>query len=155
MTKEIERKFLVNNFPKELIKNAETKSIHQGYLFLEGDRELRVRRKGSHYFMTRKSGEGIIRDEFEAPISKEVYDMLWPLTDGRQVTKIRHSFVFDGKILELDTFEGKLEPLTILEVEFDTEKEANEYIPPNFVAREITFDNRYRNAELATTGKPE
>ena len=155
MTKEIERKFLVNEFPRELIKNAEKKQIYQGYLFLKDDQELRVRRKGNNYFMTRKSGEGIIRDELEAPISKEVYDMLWPLTDGRQVVKIRHSFVFDGHILELDDFGGKLEPLKILEVEFNSEEEAKQYIPPHFAAREITFDHRYRNAELATLGKPE
>ena len=154
MIKEIERKFLVDNVPQELLRNAETQRIMQGYLFMEEGKELRIRKKGTHFFMTKKTGNGLIREELETPITKEVYDMLWPFTDDKCIIKTRYSFVYQQRVLELDCFEGDLHPLTVLEVEFPTVEEAKAYAPPPFVIEEITTDNRYKNVSLAINGAP-
>ena len=154
MAEEIERKFLVNNFPVDLVQHSESQRVNQGYLFHEKHAELRVRQKGNRFFLTKKSGSGLVRDEEELEISEEVFNLLWPFTHGKRINKVRYSIDIEGKTVEIDDFSGDLEPLTILEVEFNSEQLAHAYTPPKFVEREITEDSRYKNANLALNGKP-
>ena len=155
MAKEIERKFLVKDFPIDLIRKGEAHRITQGYIIKEDNKELRVRQKGHNYYLTEKSGDGLAREETELPISEEVYDLLWSYTEGRQIKKIRYTFEYQNHTLELDDFGGPLEPLTILEVEFNSEDEAKDFTPPEFAEEEITTDNRFKNINLAIHGKPD
>jgi adenylate cyclase len=46
------------------------------------DTELRVRRKGDETVLTVKRGRGLDRGEQEVAISAEVFETLWPLTEG-------------------------------------------------------------------------
>jgi CYTH domain-containing protein len=80
--------------------------------------------------------------------------MLWPLTAGRRVEKTRYVIDQSGYCLELDLFRGALTPLMLLEVEFESVAGSQDFIPPNFVGREVTLDRAYSNAMLATTGLP-
>ena len=50
---------------------------------------------------------------------------------------------------ELDIYYGELEGLITVETEFKSEKEANEFIVPNWYGKEITYDKRYKNKNLA------
>ena len=78
--KEIERKFRIKKLPENL-ESFPSKSIKQGYISIGDDgTETRIRQKGEKYFKTTKSGEGMVRDEFEAEISKEDFETLWPQT---------------------------------------------------------------------------
>ena len=89
MNVEIERKFLVQEIP-DLLENLNFNSIMQGYLCADADRnEIRLRRKGDKYYLTVKNGSGRIRNETEVDISREQFDLLWPLTDGRRVEKTK------------------------------------------------------------------
>ena len=155
MAIEIERKFLVKQLPEAELKQALVEQIQQGYLIRESAREVRIRRKGDLFFLTEKKGSGLRREEHEILITEAMFDALWPLTRGMQLAKARSTFTLDGHQLELDIYQGDLEPLMVLETEFETEEQAHAWSPPWFAGPEVTGDKRYKNVQLAMAGKPD
>ncbi len=150
---EKERKYLLNHLPNELTNEM---NVHQGYLAID-DPEVRVRQKGDKFFVTRKSGEGFIREEVEEEISSEVFDILWPATVGKRIKKTRYELLGpDGYVWEVDQYHGCLSGLIIAEVELrPTDTEA--VIPATIkevLITEVTDDKRYKNNNLATSGLP-
>ncbi len=144
---EIERKFLV----KEAPDGVHGVSIEQGYLALDGDVEVRMRRRGDAALtLTIKAGAGRTRIEQELELDPASFEELWPLTQGRRVSKQRARL---GAI-ELDVYRGALAGLEVAEVEFDTEASADAYEPPAWLGRELTGDSRYSNRNLALHGRP-
>ena len=123
MPLEIERRFLLDEEPEALIFSKELTEgvdITQGY-FSSGDYGLRLRssydfKSGTtEFFMTHKTGTGLVREETEIAIPVEVYDMLYPLTEGAELTKRRRHL---GR-WEIDEFDGPLKGLWIAEIEID------------------------------------
>lgn len=154
MAQEIERKFLLDSVPVDKIREARQMSIIRGYLLLDERRELRIRKIDNRYYMTRKSGFGLVREEYEVEIDETLFKFLWPLTEGRRLEKVRYAFNYRHYLCELDNYSGSLAGLVILEIEFPTVEEAGNFSPPSFVKREITDDPRYKNSRLAELGKP-
>jgi adenylate cyclase len=151
---EIERKFLVDDLPD--LRGCESVEIEQGYLALgdAGGAEVRLRRKGDELVLTVKGGSGEVRTEEEIELDHDRFESLWPLTEGRRVTKTRYP-IPDGELtVELDLYSGKLEGLSTAEVEFAAEEDADRYRPPEWLGSEVTGDERYANARLATGGMP-
>ena len=149
---EIERKFLVAEMPG--VESGRTE-IEQGYLALDGETEVRLRRAGVDFFLTAKSGHGEVREEVEVPIDPGVFARLWNLTKGRRVSKTRH-YVPLGEELraEVDVYDGALAGLRTVEVEFDSREDAERFRPPAWFGEELTGDPRYANQTLATVGLP-
>jgi adenylate cyclase len=152
---EIERKFLVTGDPEG--EPAETWHIEQGYLALadDGGAEVRLRRAADDLFLTVKGGAGRSRVEEEIDIDDEVLESLWPLTEGRRITKTRHRIPHGERKIDLDVFEGQLEGLRLAEVEFPDDQAADAFEPPEWFGQEVTGDRRYLNETLATEGAPE
>ena len=153
MATEIERRFLLEALPPEWTANCER--IQQGYLLAEEGRVLRVRKYGEHHIMTVKYGSGLSREEHEQDIPAALFDMLWPLTEGRRNDKLRYRHAQDGHIFEIDVFADNLAQLIILEIEFASEAEARAFTPPGAAGREVTLDHRYSNAYMALHGLPD
>lgn len=151
---EIERKFIISQLPERFLKNAQSVEIEQGYLILEGDRELRIRKRDNKFWITLKQGSGLKRFEQEESISAELFSMLWPLTEGKRIEKVRYLIELNGHTLEIDIFSGALTSLIILEVEFSSVEESRSFKSPDFVMKEVTEDKSYKNAALATRGLP-
>jgi CYTH domain-containing protein len=149
---EVERKFLVPDTPD--LYETESDEIEQGYLAIGADGEVRLRRKGEKLVLTAKRGAGISRDEAEVELDPEVFERLWPLTEGRRLHKRRHVIPHGDRIVELDVYEGDLEGLVVAEIEFDSEDDAGRFEPPDWIGEEVTGDERYLNETLATRGAP-
>jgi CYTH domain-containing protein len=149
---EVERKFLVPDTPD--LDDTESDEIEQGYLAIGADGEVRLRRKGEKLVLTAKRGAGISRDEAEVELDPEVYERLWPLTEGRRLHKRRHVIPHGDLTVELDVYEGDLEGLVVAEIEFDSEDDAGRFEPPDWIGEEVTGDERYLNETLATRGAP-
>ncbi|MEP3331522.1 CYTH domain-containing protein [Sedimentitalea sp.] len=151
---EVERKFLVASLPD--LGQARSVQIRQGYLTSKQDTvEIRLRQKGDTYLTTLKKGAGLERIECEAEISQDHFDLFWPATEGRRVEKARWTGTLEsGRVFELDIFDGRLAPLTLVEVEFDNVADATAFQPPPWFGRDVTDDARYSNASLAATGTP-
>jgi adenylate cyclase len=150
---ETERKFLVVAEKAPPLPTAVL--IEQGYLVFQNPPEalveLRIRRiDEGDCFLTLKSGTPPVRLEVELSIGPEQFSQLWPLTEGRRVSKRRHRIpVTAGLIAELDVYHGPQAGLQTVEVEFSSELQGREFVPPAWFGSEVTGDARYTNAELA------
>lgn len=124
--------------------------ISQGYLEVPSG-ELRLRRKGERCFLTVKGDGTLSREEFETEIPEWTFNQLWPATDGRRVEKTRYALPHDGLTLEIDLYEGHLEGLRTLEVEFPDEATAARFQLPAWIegAVNVTSDKRFKNKSLA------
>jgi CYTH domain-containing protein/CHAD domain-containing protein len=149
---EIERKFLITEMPRG---ESSRTAIEQGYLALDAEVEVRLRRAGDELFLTAKGGHGEIREEVEVSIESGAFAALWPLTAGRRVRKVRHVVPLAyGLRAEVDVYEAGLDGLRTAEVEFDSPEAARAFTPPSWFGRELTGDRRYANQTLATAGLP-
>lgn len=154
MAKEIERKFLLAELPS-VAEGRQSVDIEQGYLAIDAETEVRVRRAGRECFMTVKGGHGEVRDEIEIPIGDDHFEALWQLTEGRRLAKSRLLIPLEGGLdVELDVFSGVLEGLLIAEVEFDREADSRDFEPPDWLGEEITGNDRYAGQRLAVNGAP-
>jgi CYTH domain-containing protein len=152
---EIERKFLVRRLPADLVRR-DGAAIRQGYLIAtETGIELRIRQKREIFYQTVKLGSGLARTEIEIELTRDQFQKLWPFTAGRRVTKTRFTLPVGAHTAELDRFEGNLNGLTLVEVEFDSRRASAAFDPPEWFGHEVTEDERYKNKHLAVHGIPE
>lgn len=146
---EIERKFSVKHLPDNLGDYAKQR-IKQGYISIGNDgKEIRLRSKGDDYFLTVKSSSGLVRSEYEIKITKEQFKDLWPATEGKRLEKTRYLIPSN---IELDIYHGDLDGLITAEVEFNSEKASEEFVPPEWFGEELTYEKKYKNSALAMEG---
>jgi CYTH domain-containing protein len=149
---EIERKFLVPTAPDQLGAGSR---IEQGYLAVDGDVEVRVRRGESGDRLTVKAGSGLVRTEIDLPLDAGAAEALWPHSAGRQIRKVRHEVAVDGGwTAEVDVYDGDLRGLCVAEVEFPTTEDAAAFTPPSWFGEELTGRPGWSNADLASHGRP-
>lgn len=144
---EIERKFLVKTLPENL-EQYPVKEIEQGYLSTHP--VVRIRRSNDNYILTYKGGGMMVREEYNLPLTKESFEHMKPKADGIFIEKKRYLIPYNEKLtIELDIFSGELAPLVLVEVEFDTEEEANAFTPPEWFGEDVTFSTEYHNSTLS------
>lgn len=154
--KEIEKKFLIKRLPEGL-ENCEKVRIEQGYLNTSDGPTLRIRRQMQEYILCYKSkmkseeNVAIVCKEEELPLTKEAYNHLKDKIDGSMITKTRYLIPLKDELTaELDIFDGYLEGLRMVEVEFENEEMATRFTPPNWFGKDVTFDPRFRNSYLSS-----
>jgi adenylate cyclase len=150
---EIERKFLLHGLPS-VLAFARRKPIRQGYVALDGDTEVRVRRTPAGSTLTIKRGSGEVRLEEELELEPRQADALWELTDGRRLEKTRREMRVDGAEATVDEYSGALDGLVVAEVEFEDEAAARAFTPPPWFGREVTGEPGYANRSLGAHGLP-
>ena len=151
---EIEKKYLVTRIPAETERLTGT-PIEQGYLAITSDgKEIRLRRKGDRFFQTVKKGSGLVRTEVEIELTEKQFAVLWPMTEGRRVSKHRYEVPIAGHVCELDVFGRSLAGLVLAEVEFASIDESRRFVPPDWFDKDVTEDERYKNKQLAQHGIP-
>ncbi|MDD6660369.1 MAG: CYTH domain-containing protein [Lachnospiraceae bacterium] len=145
---EIERKFLVPVLPENLA-SCPCHLIEQAYLCTSP--VVRIRRQDDDFILTYKGSGMMAREEYNLPLTKESYEHLLPKADGIVITKKRYVLPLGTENLkaELDIFEGRHEGLRIVEVEFESEEQANRFTPPAWFGEDVTFDGRYHNSHLS------
>ena len=150
---EIERKFLLGGLPPALAF-ARRRAIHQGYVAIDGDTEVRIRRTPKGSTLTIKHGSGEVRVEEELELDERRADALWELTEGRRLQKVRREMRVDGIDVEVDEYSGALDGLVVAEVEFVDEASSQAFEPPSWFGREVTGDPAYANRNLSMFGIP-
>lgn len=144
---EIERKYLVKTLPENL-ESYPCKEIEQGYL--NTDPVVRIRRSNDNYILTYKGKGLMVREEYNLPLNAESFAHLKEKIDGRLIKKRRYLIPYNDKYtIELDVFDGDLAPLQLAEVEFETEEEANSFLPPEWFGEDVTFSTTYHNSTLS------
>lgn len=144
---EIERKYLIEKLPAHL-EQYPCKEIEQGYL--NTDPVVRIRRSNDKYTLTYKGKGLMVREEYNLPLNAESFAHLKEKIDGRLIKKRRYLIPLDeSHTIELDIFEGDLAPLQLAEVEFESEEDANAFVPPSWFGEDVTFSTAYHNSTLS------
>lgn len=148
---EIERKFLLKNDDwKPLV--SKTCVIRQGYLQsgLETAQKssVRIRISNHNANINIKSVDLIMtRQEYEYEIPLEdAEQMLNTLCTDVVIEKTRYYVSVASHTWEIDIFEGDNAGLQMAEIELNSEDEAFE--KPDWIAEEVTNDERYYNIHL-------
>ena len=133
---EIEKKFKVKQLPDNL-DGYEQKHIEQGYLSLAAGSDD-------------KNTDFRINNEIEVFLTKEGYEHLKEKVDDNLIIKTRYIIPLeDGHTGELDVFGGVLEGLYFIEVEFESEDDAKNFLPPDWFGENVSDDKRYANSYLS------
>lgn len=155
---EIERKYLIE-YPDiawlEKLPNCEKIEIIQTYLRSEKDEEVRVRQRGADghylYFETiKRSLTSLKRVEIERRLTQEEYLHLLMEADTskRQIRKNRYCLTYKNQYFEIDVYPFWKDK-AIAEIELSDEDASVEFPEEIHVIKEVTEDERYRNAALA------
>jgi len=145
----VERKFLVGQVPK-ILGLRDGLRISQGYLAVENDgSEVRIRKtdKGASLFVKNSSGKSQV--EVEVPLTADQVNALWPLTEGRRMSKVTYQLDVGDTPVTLDMYEGQLSWLHIAEAEFKGRALAEAFTPPPWFKREVSDLPAYKQSNLA------
>ncbi|MCX2576217.1 CYTH domain-containing protein [Pedobacter sandarakinus] len=148
MGKEIERKFLVDHAKWSQLDKPLGREFRQGYISINPDKTVRVRIAEGQAWLTIKgitTGATRLEYEYEIPVA-EAAELLNHFADD-EVQKTRYLIEYATKIWEIDVFDGENEGLIIAEIELETEQDAFEL--PEWIAEEVTDDERYYNSNLS------
>jgi len=148
---EIERKFLVKQELWDVLAKPDGKHYRQGYLLNGEDRVVRIRVAGEQGYITIKGmAEGISRLEFEYPIPKSEAEEMLLRFNPEGTEKIRYRIPAGGDLTwEVDVFLGTNQGLIVAEIELSSEDQP--FDRPEWIAAEVTYDDRYSNSNLALT----
>ena len=156
---EIERKFLVNKMPEEL-ENYKKIEIEQGYISTKPT--IRIRKANGKHILTVKSkfgvckneGDPIVNNEHELEITEKEYERLKEKLSNEVLVKTRYLIPLeDGLIAELDVFKGRFLGLVFAEVEFPSLEAANNFNKPDWLGKDVSDDQRYRNSKIVNLDK--
>jgi len=155
-TIEEERKYIVELTGELPVDCIET-DITQTYLTGDPDSEIRVRCRGREghqnvYVHTiRKRLSSTQELVTERQINANLYESLLQQADPwrHTINKKRHSFIWKGQFFELDTYEGPLDGLVVLETKGIAEGEPVKFPPFLRIVEEITGNADYYNYNLA------
>ena len=148
MAIEIERKFLVQS---DLFKRMAFHhfKIIQGFLSKDPKRTIRIRLKENKAYLTIKgisSADGLSRFEWEKEITLNEAKDLLKLCQDDLIEKTRYLVKQKQHTFEVDVFEGRLEGLTIAEIELMSENE--HFDKPDWLGEEVTGNPKYYNSNL-------
>jgi CHAD domain-containing protein/CYTH domain-containing protein len=149
---EREARFLLTALPPRA-EAEQPSEIAQGWLpgsrLHEWIRRMRTG-DGERYWRAVEQGSGRARLEAEEESSREIFDALWPFTEGRRVAKRRYR-VHDGSLVwQIDEFTDR--ELVLAEVGLAgraKEVQLPDWLRP-LVVREITAEPAYLEVNLAT-----
>ncbi len=144
---EIERKFLIHSIPYNL-DDFKCRSITQAYLCTNP--VVRIRKDDDNYILTYKGKGHMVREEYNLALNEDAFNHLLKKADGNIISKLRYEIPIENNLLiELDIFKDKFSGLVLAEVEFASEEAANQFVPPDWFATEVTYDKEYHNSTMS------
>lgn len=142
---EIERKFKLEQFPA--LPELAFVEQWQGYLCV--DPEVRIRREVNHtegwerYVLCIKSVGDLVRHEVETALTREQFEELASMLAYPLIHKQLHAYRLEsGHVLECSSVDGGV--FSYAEVEFDSVDDAEAFVPPAFLGREMTYEKGFR-----------
>lgn len=155
---EVERRWLINkdDIPYDL-NTIEGEDQEQSYL--DDNPEIIIRRNnmGESFYIESKANRrenGLVDDKTEKTILEKDYNELFEDKKGNTLIKTRFTVREDDLVYIMDLYSNELSGVGILEIEFNGIDEANRFVAPEWVGREVTYDEDYYGYNLATRGAP-
>ena len=136
---ELERTFLAKSIPAGIMNGEEMLDI----MIPKSARHpvLRIRKKGDHFEITKKypvENDPSKQHEFTIPLKRDEFEELEKSVEGKRLEKIRYEYNYNGKKCEIDIFQGALLGLVLVDFEFETEKQKEDFKIPDFCLAEVT-----------------
>ena len=146
MNIEIERKFTVNEIPKNITNSF---VIEQFYMLIDKDfvQRLRIFDNKKAIISLKQNCSGLKRYEFEYEIPLVDAQKIISIGNFLNIKKIRHELIIDNIKWEVDQFLEKNEGLVIAEVELQNEDQKLNL--PKWIEKDVTNQNKYYNYNLA------
>ncbi len=149
---EVERRFLIKDIPS----GSELYSEITDYYVIDTTLRLRndKREKETLYKLSQKlrvdpeSTRMIMHTNLY--LTESEFNMFTALPFN-QLSKKRYKLDSDGTLAWVDVFEGVLNGLVIMEVDFGPDGDPEAFVVPSFVVREVTDDERFTGGNLAST----
>ncbi len=138
---ELERTYLLKEFPPNLEK-ASSKEMLDIYLPASSDHpHLRIRKSGDKHEITNKQpvaeGDSSRQIEQTIPLTPEEYTDLTAVP-GKRIEKNRYFYEEAGQVYEIDVFKGALSGLVLVDVEFQSVEEKDDFKAPSWCLVEVT-----------------
>lgn len=138
---ELEKTYLAKTLPTDL-KDCLCKEIVDLYLPANIEHPtLRLRKNGDNLEITKKEpilGTGSsIQKESTIILNQAEYQVLSQIP-AKKVRKLRYYFDYQGRTAEFDVFQDDLTGLVVVEFEFTTETEKDNFPIPDFCLADIT-----------------
>lgn len=142
---ETERKFLIQEMPD--LSNLKPIHYERYYLYRDGTIEIRVHRKGGQYELIRKEMvSDLSATKEKLVITAAEFDHLKQFGAG---PILRDGYnLSSNPDISIKIYHGKHEGLKKVEVEFNSEHEAESFVIPKWFGREITTSPVSRDSKL-------
>lgn len=121
----------------------------QAYLNLKP--VVRVRKEDDEYYLTYKGEGSIAKEEYNLKLNEESFYNLLKKCEGNIIEKQRYNLRLTDKLVaEVDVFRGKFEGLILIEVEFESIEDAENFVLPDWFGRDVSYEKEYHNAYMST-----
>lgn len=141
---EYEHTYLAKYIPDDLANHKHIEIID---LYIPADVEhpiLRLRKNGDKYEITKKApvnnNDASKQEENTINLTQQEFEALSGVM-GNKIHKYRYFYPYQGRVAEFDIFLDKFKGLVVVDIEFDNEKEMDEFPMPDFCLVEVTFEN--------------
>lgn len=105
---------------------------------------LRIRKSGDSFQITKKvpssGGDASVHTETTLNIDEDEFDSLIS-NNNKKVSKLRYKVNINGSPAEVDVFKEDLEGLVVIDFEFDSEAEKNDFVAPSVCLADITQED--------------
>lgn len=143
MILELEKTYLAKYLPKNLLQ-CKSKEIIDLYIPKHIDHsKLRIRKNWEKLEMTKKiplNGDVSSQQEFTIPLSQDEFNVLMTL-EWKKIHKIRYYYNYNGLTAEFDVFQGDLQWLVLVDFEFESEEQKQNFTIPDFCLLDVTTED--------------
>jgi len=148
---ELEKTYLAKFLPADL-KNSSNKIVKDIYIPKSIKHPvLRIRQKGEKYEITKKEpvneNDSSEQHEHTINLTKEEFQTLEKVS-GKNVLKIRYFYDYQGQPAEVDIFQDDLIGLVLIDFEFKSVVEKDNFKMPDFCLTEVTQDPHFAGGML-------
>ena len=139
---ELEKTYLAKKLPDGLV-DCEFKEIIDVYVpKAHPHPKIRLRKNGDKFELTKKQpldeNDASRQKEQTIILTQEEFDFLNLQLDGKKVRKLRYFYDYDGLTAEFDIFQDELEGLVVVDFEFESLNEKDNFKMPDFCLVDIT-----------------
>ena len=156
---EIERKYVMQGFPEEILSSDEyvqlglqllrEVEIEQGYISVEPEVRLHGARdtstKEENYRLTLKGNGDLVRTELITDVSYDFYQEAKKMLPAEMINKLYRKYQYGDLLLEVCHVDAGTEyEFYYGEIEFASEDEAIAFEAPKWLGIEVTNDEKYK-----------
>lgn len=138
---ELELTYLIKQLPANL-KDLEKAELLDLYFPADSKHpKVRLRKNGNNLSLTKKlpvnEGNASVQTEQTIVLDEQEFKVFKTLP-GKMIHKYRYKCPYNGKIAEIDIFTDDLTGLVLVDFEFESEQEKEEFKIPDFCLADVT-----------------